>query len=920
MEAALKLLIVVATLGSSRAYNGTARRLEGDGSPAFLAIGSFDESHAARRALIRRTYAAGLAPMADYAFYVQNASAAELRDAGDVVAAPHADVSRCGFAAEGKACRSGEVFLAGLEDYLRRSTRPYVLAIDDDGFLCRAAFQRAAKMLVRRGKTEGFVGGTWQRKGKDLVRPDQNFVLLSRDVATKAAAALRKAFAALGASHKTGTRDAAKLLAAQRFAMDLRDAVLHPHHNSLALLYQRERPGGGSFRGKAEPLCARRAWVHLCCSSGGTAALWEDLQRGADAAQGSSYPLVRGFRKLTAKDAFLPRKVEHCGAKLATKSCIHCKASADPPEVARTCASETAPRLVFWHLEKAGGEYVISELRRALGGTDAFDVVDEHSVLTAARREHSFTVGVSREPCDYYVSARAWGKTGRADFGLPGPETADHGKGWFALAVGAKDPAEWRDVYGDGPGAFAAWLRRASPERDGPRCGLLSMRLYTAVVAPEAAASINPPGCENARPAIAAGVGCPCPLADCAGAANDAQHAACAAALETADPAALFDCRLRLETVDADLAACLRRFEARGGAVAHPKPAGGPPPSRERRHAGDRGSCGDAHDAETRALVAASDGAYARLFGYEGRCCGGGAAQPVAPPLTKTCVALHAQHKSAGNTLKRTLDAHAPAFLGAVGASARCDDANFDWASKRCPDLDPAAGANRWLNGGYALSHAAAGPSCAWITNFREPVARLVSAQFHCTLHDHDPLCGDRPAAWFAAANASRMARYWGNFGFTNLLLAPRFAGTAAPRRDMRARRRDGAPKVWQRWRAALGGGDDPRTEAGAANLRRVVAALGDLFDVVVVVERWEDSMALLDCRVPLRDGTWADLAGAHLNTHGSEQHGDRAAAALAVARADPAVAEEIAADTAIYSAALALFERMRASTEACAS
>ncbi|KAH8063470.1 hypothetical protein JL722_2640 [Aureococcus anophagefferens] len=713
MEAAFKLLIVVATLGSSRAYNGTARRLEGDGSPAFLAIGSFDESHAARRALIRRTYAAGLAPMADYAFYVQNASAAELRDAGDVVAAPHADVSRCGFAAEGKACRSGEVFLAGLEDYLRRSTRPYVLAIDDDGFLCRAAFQRAAKMLVRRGKTEGFVGGTWQRKGKDLVRPDQNFVLLSRDVATKAAAALRKAFAALGASHKTGTRDAAKLLAAQRFAMDLRDAVLHPHHNSLALLYQRERPGGRSFREKRSR-SARRV---------GRA----DLRVGNRAAP----------RLLAPREG--RRRVRHL------------------------------------------------ELRRA-GGTDAFDVVDEHSVLTAARREHSFTVGVSREPCDYYVSARAWGKTGRADFGLPGPETADHGKGWFALAVGAKDPAEWRDVHGDGPGAFAAWLRRASPERDGPRCGLLSMRLYTAVVAPEAAASINPPGCENARPAIAAGVGCPCPLADCAGAANDAQHAACAAALETADPAALFDCRLRLETVDADLAACLRRFEARGGAVAHPKPAGGPPPSRERRHAATA-ELRRRDDAETRSSTARST--TTTPSAATGR-------RPGSPPRTR----------------------RGWRGTGATSASRTC-------CSRR-----------RW-NRGAAARHARAAP-------------------------------GRRP-------------------------------------------------KVWQRWRAALGGGDDPRTEAGAANLRRRRRA-GDLFDVVVVVERWEDSMALLDCRVPLRDGTWADLAGAHLNTHGSEQHGDRAAAALSVARADPAVAEEIAADTAIYSAALALFERMRASTEACAS
>ena len=170
--------------------------------PVFLAIGSFDASHAARRDLIRRTYLRGLAAGEDYAFFVQNATAEEIRARGDVVVVPRERwLDRCdgaprgvaghrGVEDGGKACRSGETFAYALRSYGARSDRPFVLGLDDDGFLCREALYRLAATLKRAGRDRDFVMGTWQRKGRDLVRPDQNFVLMSRDVAGNASNAL----------------------------------------------------------------------------------------------------------------------------------------------------------------------------------------------------------------------------------------------------------------------------------------------------------------------------------------------------------------------------------------------------------------------------------------------------------------------------------------------------------------------------------------------------------------------------------------------------------------------------------------------------------------------------------------------------------------------------------------------------------
>lgn len=99
------------------------------------------------------------------------------------------------------------------------------------------------------------------------------------------------------------------MLSRLRHAVDGRGLVLHPHHNSLALMYQRARDGR-AFRSTTEPFCGKYLWVHMCCSSGGTAPLWEDLQRSADSVdpprEGAS-PLATGGsllgKKLVRRDA-----------------------------------------------------------------------------------------------------------------------------------------------------------------------------------------------------------------------------------------------------------------------------------------------------------------------------------------------------------------------------------------------------------------------------------------------------------------------------------------------------------------------------------------------------------------------------------------------------------------------------------------
>ena len=253
-----------------------------------------------------------------------------------------------------------------------------------------------------------------------------------------------------------------------------------------------------------------------------------------------------------------------------------------------------------------------------------------------------------------------------------------------------------------------------------------------------------------------------------------------------------------------------------------------------------------------------------------------------------------------------------------------CDEMEkqcFDYETKTCPCVAAAgaelagAGAPRVVLNGLAPTVAGAPgwrrtDGCFWFTTFRDPTARMVSAMFYCRKQSADPLCGGKSAAWFESATAAQMAKLWGNYGLTNLLLS------APLRPDVRYGNASGTrvgDRAWQRWRGDLRGGDDPSTAAGARNVALVVGALPALYDALVVVERMDASLDVLDCVLPLSGGkTWKALTTTTRASHGSETYAADERRAAAAARRDPDVVRALAGDRRIYDAALARFDEIR--------
>ena len=620
------------------------RRLPSDTLPIFIRIGSMSEESEWRRSLARATYLRALMPLSDYVYVAQNASLAERSAHGDVVLIPRSLLLRCGTSSSAKSCRSGLTLAFGLEWAHSHTNRSYILSVDDDGFLCTPQLSRLVAQLP--AASAGVVVGSWHSN----LQPDQQFLLLSRDVA---AAAASQHLQALKSSHtrETLTTHLGKYLSSRPQPLDARRAVLHPAHNPLALWYQRPTAKA------AAAFCAQHVWIHMCCimmasKDTQTERTWHAMQAGAEKAaheDRSSFPLTRvgsvGWDYLPGAAVSLSKNglntskaLDRCG----TLSCRGCKESfsncsklAGPLASDSSCAREltsamciknssTPPRVVFWHLEKAGGRYVIDKLKGALG-PNGFDIVNEHSAFNRVQLgTNHFRIGVVREPCDYYVSEYLWGLTGRAESGVAGlgphNETTvafDHPRGWLAFALAAQGNAALYNSPSS-PTAFAAWLEHVTRHREGERCGLLSMRLWTQVVRPEALHAINRPGCLQTREAQLSGNGCACPLADCAGAASAADHAACRQDLRATNVSALFDCWLRLSNVDADLAACLHQYRQRGGHCFVQAPTSGQ--KANAYHANPHAGCEHFHTLETAAAIERVDGLFTEQFGFDACC------------------------------------------------------------------------------------------------------------------------------------------------------------------------------------------------------------------------------------------------------------------------------------------------------------
>ena len=293
-----------------------------------------------------------------------------------------------------------------------------------------------------------------------------------------------------------------------------------------------------------------------------------------------------------------------------------------------------------------------------------------------------------------------------------------------------------------------------------------------------------------------------------------------------------------------------------------------------------------------------------------------------------SCVAFHAMHKSAGSTFVHVFSM-ANGIVG--GKRYNCDNQDWDWGSKLCPTA-ASEQANRTeprlLCKGHVLSMAQSAPwlrpPCKWVTVFREPVSRLLSAYYYCHKAPGDPLCGSehfrfRSTAFGNTSHVAAFAKYWGDFAFREMLLHPGLRKVAVPSLNSSFEK---DKYVWWAWKRAIANtpGFSHKTAFAAV---RIALANGRLFDIVGVVERFADTCSLLDTVLPLpgpafqnKTGyrthrTYAAVTAQLTRTHGSQEWKEREIASRSAANTDPAVRSYLAWDLKLYTeVVLPLFDR----------
>lgn len=196
---------------------------------------------------------------------------------------------------------------------------------------------------------------------------------------------------------------------------------------------------------------------------------------------------------------------------------------------------------------------------------------------------------------------------------------------------------------------------------------------------------------------------------------------------------------------------------------------------------------------------------------------------------------------------------------------------------------------------------------CFYFTFVREPSSRLVSALLYCR---HTGFRDREACGCCIDTNVSikQFALHWGNRMFLQLALEPSLYAAMRERASVAACR---CATTWERQKSAFGSNDDASTRTGSAVLDRLVRGIraGTLFDFIGLVERFDDSLALLDKLLPLKTSTWAGEATKLTETHGSERWKGERQTELVKIRRDRALQGYMAADTALYSAAQARFE-----------
>ena len=293
-----------------------------------------------------------------------------------------------------------------------------------------------------------------------------------------------------------------------------------------------------------------------------------------------------------------------------------------------------------------------------------------------------------------------------------------------------------------------------------------------------------------------------------------------------------------------------------------------------------------------------------------------------------SCVSFHSMHKSAGLTFVTVLSNIVHQVLH--GTIWKCDQQEWSWERMRCPDGGDAMASRqpRLLVKGHSLSMALTGPwmqpRCKWVTIFREPISRSISAYFYCKFERPiDPLCGHTHFD-FHNRSFGEFAAFWSDFGFREMLLHPALRGAAVDHFSAtglptsRTPTWTGVP-VWYAWKRAVTivwGTGAALSQARFGAVKEMLED-GKLFDHIGVVERFDDTCRLLDTVLPLppsvtaRGDTFRKLASRLSSSHGSQKYKAQELKTLAAARQDSAVQASLSVDIQLYdTVVLPMFDR----------
>jgi len=235
---------------------------------------------------------------------------------------------------------------------------------------------------------------------------------------------------------------------------------------------------------------------------------------------------------------------------------------------------------------------------------------------------------LAREPCAYYLSEYFWGVTNREGGYLWG---ALQSKSWGKGELYVRKDMLMRPADQTLRDAFSDWVRYivgTGEDGTGRRtsgCGLLSMRLWTAILNTTAGESINIDWARvnsNGTPCLRSFKGnktwrnyegvCPCPLAVCTRAASVSIREQCQHEISISSMIQKFDCWIRTENLFGDFKTCMKRYRDRGGIDVHF--------TQEIKNRNKYPSCTKMLDNDTANLIYEAEKQYADRFGFSSCC------------------------------------------------------------------------------------------------------------------------------------------------------------------------------------------------------------------------------------------------------------------------------------------------------------